>query len=298
MSLAQPIKRTREEATKPQASSKETSEMRLERLRPPQIRERLADMPVMWVPVSPLEWHSLHLPLGVDPLLAEGVASAACSRIGGVLWPTQHWGADTHRTLEQKRSLGLPSDAICHGMNFPTYEPASAVPSSYCSEALLEMLVMHILQSINAMGAAVAVLVNGHGGENHVATLQRLAKTFPLQCPGLRVLYAASFDVIPERLLPTVSHAGAYETSLMLSLHPDTVNLQSLPKDHSQPLPYAKWGIVDMAGFAGDGIAQQCCCARLADPRITASKEDGDHMLQQVVHALAKRVRSVVSASH
>ena len=48
--------------------------VRFELLRPSEIVAERQRFPVVFQPVSPLEWHGPHLPYGTDPLHAEYVA--------------------------------------------------------------------------------------------------------------------------------------------------------------------------------------------------------------------------------
>ena len=64
------------------------SEYRLQHLRPGQIVQRLAQLPVVLVPIGPLESHRPRMPYGTDALNATEMADQLCSRVGGLLWPT------------------------------------------------------------------------------------------------------------------------------------------------------------------------------------------------------------------
>ena len=65
---------------------------RLERLLPFQIRERLAANPLVFIPLGTIEWHSEHLPVGLDALTAEGLCLRAADRAGGLVYPALHYG--------------------------------------------------------------------------------------------------------------------------------------------------------------------------------------------------------------
>ena len=55
--------------------------VRFELLRPDEIIQERVRFPVIYLPLGPLEWHSLHLPMGTDPLNAEAVARQVAERI-------------------------------------------------------------------------------------------------------------------------------------------------------------------------------------------------------------------------
>jgi creatinine amidohydrolase len=59
----------------------------LELLRPHEIRDRLAERAVVYLPLGTIEWHSEHLPVGLDALTAHGVCLRAAALDGGVVYP-------------------------------------------------------------------------------------------------------------------------------------------------------------------------------------------------------------------
>ena len=65
-------------------------EVRLEFMRPDQLEKRAKAFPVIYIPMGPIEWHSFHLPFGVDALKAHGVLCRAAEISGGVVYPPMH----------------------------------------------------------------------------------------------------------------------------------------------------------------------------------------------------------------
>ena len=49
-------------------------EVRLQWLRPDEVVAERERVPIVYLPIGPLEWHGPHLPLGTDPLQAEHIA--------------------------------------------------------------------------------------------------------------------------------------------------------------------------------------------------------------------------------
>ena len=78
-------------------------------LRPAELEAIRAKAPAIYLPWGALEWHGPHLPLGLDGVAAEAVASGAIRRTGGVLMPTTWWpaGAVPHRD-----SLSAPAESL------------------------------------------------------------------------------------------------------------------------------------------------------------------------------------------
>ena len=64
-------------------------------LRPNEIEEILEKSPIAYVPWGALEWHSLHAPIGLDSVKAEGICKALASETGGVVLPAIPMGVNT-----------------------------------------------------------------------------------------------------------------------------------------------------------------------------------------------------------
>ena len=248
-------------------------EHRLAYLRPEQVLARLRSAAVVYIPVGPLEWHGPHLPLGMDPLNAEQVALAACAQTDGLVWPTLFWGTERERSPEVLKNLGLDPNQHVVGMDFP----GNPVPSAYCREEVLGMLVRETLRHVQLLGARIAVLVTGHGAVNHMAVLQRLAVEYNHTQPmRVRVCMAMPQKKITEG---SIGHAGGDETSLMLFYHEAAVSLASLPPA-DKPMRYKDHAIVDGPGFDGRGRSDHVV---EDDPRKNASAAKGRALFETTV---------------
>lgn len=259
-------------------------EFRLAYLRPGQIRRRLAAASVVFIPVGPLEWHGPHMPYGTDAINATRTAEEVCGRVGGVVWPTVFFGTERERRPEQLESLGFPRDGYVVGMDFP----ANSLPSSYCPEEVLAVLVREVLREVRAIGAGLAVLVNGHGAENQIATLSRLAVEIT-RTTGPRVYYRMA---APRSMVNAGSggHADDGETSLMMHLS-ESVDLSALPP-LSQRLRYTDFAIVDGGGF--DGKTADHTVPDQYDPRRQATAPRGSAILQQTADEIAAEVQAIL----
>jgi creatinine amidohydrolase len=255
-------------------------EIRLSHLRPAQIHQRLADCPAVYIPLGPLEWHGPHLPFGTDPLNAENVALGVCRRVGGIVWPTQYWGTERERSPKQLDALGLEKNEYVVGMDFPR----NSLPSAYCPEELFALLLRENLRQVRALGGRLAIIVNGHGAENHRQVMQRLAKEFN-HTTDLRVMIRVA---MPNREMEegSIGHATDTETSLMMYLCPQSVDIGMLPT-LPQPLHFSEFAIVDGPGFDGKGDPDRVV---LEDPRTRSSPQRGQAVAEQTIVELADEV--------
>lgn len=257
-------------------------EFRIAYLRPSQILKRLADVSVVYIPLAMLEWHGPHLPYGTDPLSAERIADDACRLTGGLVWPTVYFGTERERSPKELESLGFSKDQYVVGMDFP----ANSLPSAYCSEEIFGIIVREALREVASLKAKLAVIVNGHGGANHVAVLHRLTTEFN-HTTALHVLMPAWRP--PAKPRPGGGHADWIETSMMMSICPQSVDLSELP-DRSRRLRFVDFGIVSGGGFSGKGPADKTV-EDSNDPRLNSTAEMGRQELKDEADWLAKQVQ-------
>jgi creatinine amidohydrolase len=203
----------------------------VEEMRPGEVAARaLAGRPV-FVPVSPcLEWHSYHLPLGVDGLIAEAVACRLAAQTGGCYCRCLSLGLDEIRSAEFKHRQGLPRDADVFGMNFP----GLPVGSEYVDAEAFRAVVRARLAMLRRSGFTVAIIVNHHGGSGQRETLEREAREMSDAALRVHVLQVQQFGPrdLPDderRALSVGGHAGLAETLQLMAFRPELVDMRALP---------------------------------------------------------------------
>jgi len=263
--------------------------VRFELLRPSEIIAEKERFPVAFQPLGPLEWHGPHLPYGTDPLHAETVAQRTAQAIGGVVMPTLYWGSERERSPKALQDLGFEGDEWIIGMDFP----ANSMKSLYSMEDVFALVIRERLALVIAQGYKLIVLVNGHGATNHLATLDRLAKEYT-GLTSAHVILTTPFDPVAVAA-GGVGHADAIETSLMLALYPDSVDIPALPP-LPDPLHNIDFGIVDGATFAGDPTPDYTLRPD-SDPRRNSSAEQGNAALDADVIRLSSQVRDALKAA-
>jgi creatinine amidohydrolase len=256
-------------------------EVRVQMLRPGQLMAERERVPLAFLPLGPLEWHGPHLPFGVDPLNAEAVALRVAQEVGGVVLPTLYLGTERERGPDMLEAIGFSRDDYIVGMDFP----ANSLPSYYFPEEVLAITVRAYLDLLIRQGYRLVVLMNGHGAENHLVTLQRLA-----------IEYTNSRPVRVVLLMPvpgyatgdwSYAHATVGETSVTQAVAPEAVDLSALPSEG--PLRNTDFAIVDDRTFRGEPTADHTVRAE-EDPR-RASAADGERRLQACVAELAAAAR-------
>jgi creatinine amidohydrolase/Fe(II)-dependent formamide hydrolase-like protein len=218
-----------------------------EEMRPRQILDVARGSGAAFIPVSPrYEWHSYHLPMGVDGIIAESVAARLAEACQGVFFRTLSFGLDEVRSRDFKLQVGLDPEADVFGMNFPTVPLAS----EYCAQDVLREGVAGRLDAVRRSGFRYAFVINHHGGVGQVPTLEALAEAHSRPAFRVEVLLPARFSTFKPPAehandFRVGGHAGLCETLQLLAFRPDLVDLDELPEGalsaagygilHSQP---------------------------------------------------------------
>jgi Uncharacterized protein, putative amidase len=77
------------------------SPKRLTELRINEVKAIAAEKPLILIPIGTIEWHSSHLPLGVDTLITEKVCEEISSGTGVVVAPTLACGISRNLKPEE-----------------------------------------------------------------------------------------------------------------------------------------------------------------------------------------------------
>lgn len=175
------------------------------------------------VPLGSTEQHGHHLPVRMDTAAVTAIAEGAVERAAAeeriLLAPTLPFGF-AHHHLQYGGTISISS-------------------MTYVS------LLSDIASSLARDGVRRLVFLNGHGG--NIAAMNLVIDRLGYDL-GIDIHVAAgSYWTIAEDALiaaglhgPLVpGHAGHFETSLMLALHPELVQLDQRPDDGGTPLPVA-----------------------------------------------------------
>jgi creatinine amidohydrolase len=260
-------------------------EVRFELLRPSQVRAAQQECSLAFLPVGPLEWHGPHLPLGTDPLNAHEVALRLAREVGGVVLPPLFLGTERERSPQMLKSIGFRGDEYIVGMDFP----GLPMHSLYCPEEVLAITVRWWLEALVAHGYRTIVLLNGHGADNQITTLQRLATEF-CGTTSARILLLMPTPRTPGDYF-NGSHATRGETAIMQALT-KSVAVEELPEG---PLHNTELAIVDEPTFSGEPTAD--FTVRPEDDPRKASPAEGEERLRAIVTDLAEVLRAELRAA-
>lgn len=256
---------------------------RMELLRPDEIREEQKEHNIVYLPLGPLEWHGPAMPYGTDPLFAEAVARRSARMTGGLVMPTLWLGTERKREDEILRCKGF-EDPIPYieGMDVP----ANNLPSMYAREEVFAITVREYISMLVGMGFCLIVIVNGHGAFGQLASLERLAAEFSAKTKSKVIQFLA---LVPVHENDDIGHGTQIETSVMISLYPDCVDLGRLPAK-PEKLAYVKYGIADDFVFGGHRSPDDSV---VYDPR-DATSAMGDAFVRRAVENSIEQVNKAL----
>ena len=256
--------------------------VQFELMKPSEIIEAKKLLPLVFLPVGPLEWHGPHLPLGTDPLIAHEISLRIARDIGGVVLPPFYWGTERERDADTLKNLGFQGNEWVVGMDFPN----NSMKSLYIPEDFFALGIRIILEKLVEQGYLFIVIINGHGATNQIFTLERLAKEFQNE-RNVNVLTNAVPD--ENRKFVGGGHADASETSEVMAIHPDSVDLGKLPSKDKK-YKYRDWAIVDGDAFLGQPDPNFEVQEK-NDPRFAANPETGEILLQRSVKTITEQIK-------
>lgn len=216
-----------------------------ELLRPGQIDAIREAAPVAYLPWGALEWHSYHNPIGLDGLKARKLCEALAQETGGVVLPPVYAGTDTIKPFKGFRH---------------TLEHRDDTVRALCRE---------YLEQLADEGFKVIVLITGHYGGRHVEAIKATASAFAAEHPAVKVW--ALPDHEPHDGFFDPNHAAYGETSYMMALYPETVDLTLLPADRAATLDEdGVWGDDPRKASAAAGADMLAVFVRHSVPKVKA----------------------------
>jgi len=184
------------------------AKIRYDELLPHEFRKRLAERPIAYLPLGTLERHGEHMPLGSDAILSEGLMLECARQLGGIVMPPIHLApSQTPMTHADSIASPQPLDGSCY----------------WVSLGFHLLIVDAILAQLKRAGFR-AVFADGHGPSRRAwaANIPEREVRFDLKLFGVTPEIAGQWK-------SQMDHAGRNETSLMLHLRPDLVDLSQLP---------------------------------------------------------------------
>jgi creatinine amidohydrolase len=232
-----------------------------EEMFPEELGLALKEFPVAYVPFGSLEWHGRHLPYGNDALKVHGILIKTAQKHGGVVVPPTYWGHMGH--WQMGNHPGLSAD-------------------------LADRLFIEIFTGLVRVGFRVVIGVTGHDVKPQVDSLQKAADAISayLMSPAGKTIGFAMMEGSLNLNDPDVGmdHAAKWETSILMALRPDLVDLKRIENVDKNEIESGKGMNIDGCGIVGK------------DPRIHASKEVGEKAIEKIVDKIGVKAQELLSS--
>ncbi len=213
-------------------------ETRLEYLKPKEIEEAMRVCPTLFLPLGTIEWHGLHNIVGLDALKAHMLCVRAAGRGGGLVAPPLYGGVG---------GLNEPHTFIM--------DPENSVHSH-----LLRPWLERLCAEAARQGFKAVIILTGHYGAAQQIVVRETAVRMS-RILGIPILGTPEYFLALDEGYYG-DHAAWGETSLMLYLDPESVDLSRLGEEPHK-------------GVGG------------RDPKQFANTEDGRKLAETIISRLA-----------
>ena len=178
-------------------------------LLPHEFKRRLADCPIVFLPLGICEPHGQVSALGLDTFKAEWLCEQAALKVGGIVAPSM--GYHIHETGYHARWL---EDEVGEENPHMTGIPPAA----------MLYLFLYQLRAFANAGFRGIVVVSGHSGGNQ-ADLRTAAELFMREVRDVQVWVRSDPELVEG--LYEGDHAGKYEISQLMYLRPDLIDMSA-----------------------------------------------------------------------
>ncbi|MHC4556359.1 MAG: creatininase family protein [Planctomycetota bacterium] len=208
-------------------------------MRPAQLEKAIRDFPVVYVPFGPIEWHGKHLPLGNDALKAHGILVKTAEQFGGIVYP-------------------------------PVYFH-EGFPLKFLVPVLTELFLR-----LKKTGFRVIIGVSGHNVQGQIDMIDKALA--PVVADGT-IAGVGLWEITLSRCAESnTDHAAKWETSNMMFLYPDLVDISALGDGPLAPNMKPPDGIGGL------------------DPRKHASLEVGRRNVELASQAIGRKARELLES--
>jgi creatinine amidohydrolase len=232
--------------------------------------------PVLLFPVGSTEPHGPHSPLATDPLISVGMCVRAAERL-----------ADDPGI----RALILPP--LQYGVTRYTRAFTGAI---HVGEDTLHDLMVDVLVSLVGQGFRHNVLVNNHFEPEHVQTLHRAMDTVEERTGQVTGYLDLTRGFRARELTDEVreggSHAGQYETSLVLADHPELVR-----REIAERLPDVPVNLADALSAGGKDFTEIGMTDAYNGSPARATPEEGRASFEKLTDMLVEQIRALVAGT-
>lgn len=225
------------------------------------------------VPIGSLEQHGPHLPLSTDTTIADYMAKQVAKRCAGVfLMPPIQLGCSSEH-------LGFPGTISIH-------------PNTMSS------MILDIAESVLKSNLNKIYLINGHGGNK--PTLDTAIARVKLTLPEMQLYSFTIMDIVKEKFAEIrkssrrlVGHADEIETSIMLAIQPEVVDMSKAIREEPSIPQALSFEREDLARISFGWSAKELTnTGVIGDPQV-ANAETGKVLLDFAVAVISNAINEL-----
>src|SRR3989338_11432588 len=170
-----------------------------EEMYPEEFKTALGSNPIAFLPLGSMEYHGYHNVLGLDSFKAWKICQLASEKIGGVVFPPLYLGVDAWPDIDLQKYPNKQFD--CYHLDSKLYQ---------------EVLESYFYRMIRIGFKKIFVLAGHYPNAD-------IAKLASQKYKDTKFLIVKEPDLVEGE---TGDHAGKWETSLLMVLFPELVNLK------------------------------------------------------------------------
>ena len=208
-------------------------------MRPGQLEAAARAFPVVYVPFGLIEWHGRHLPLGNDALKAHAILCKCAEQFGGVVYPPVY----LHAGFDQTHLVPVLSE---------------------------------LFRRLKDTGFRVIIGVSGHNVQEQIEMVDEALR--PVIADGAAAGIGLWEMTLSQGEESNSDHAAKWETSNVLFLYPDLVDMSALGDGPMN---------LDMKPPSGIGGL---------DPREHASAAVGERNVELAAEAIGRKARELLGS--
>ena len=235
-----------------------------DQLTSPAIKELEKSIPVL-LPIAAIEQHGAHLPLATDKMIGEHICKHINQAIGDAV-------------------LILPTISVGCSEHHKDYAGSLSI-----QHTTMLALITDIVDCVISYGFTNIFLINSHGGNQAIA--QTFLETFGYRHPEVKLAFTSWWRVANETIAPIqesgpggVGHAGEFETSLMLEIAPELVDMNKATEKPN--IPTYNWAENDLIRGSKVSLYRRFTHATkngvIGEPKL-ATQEKGKALTQKIV---------------
>lgn len=179
------------------------SKTNYEEMYPEEFKTALSVNPIAFLPLGSMEYHGYHNVLGLDSLKAWKICQLAATEIGGIVFPPLYLGVDAWPDIDLQKYPNKQYD--CYHLNSKLYQ---------------EVLENYFYR-MTRIGFKKIFVLAGHYPNADVA----ISAAEKFSDKDVKFVIVKEPDLVNGE---TGDHAGKWETSLMITMFPEFVDLKRM----------------------------------------------------------------------